>query len=517
MEADINRYFEKSTRYGRAKSLYKQYRSYDVSHGYDGDETVKTEWILKNILGEGCKCYYCGSMAWRYLGVDRDDSRKGHTEENSVCCCEECNRGKGEYTKEEFKKISEIKIYISKTIKTMETYELTRMEDYVEINNRYNREADPDSQKIKEIMNRMRKDLRDGVFTIDRCIQVEPNLHECMSGGHRLTAGRKLATTDGLIYPLVVVPVDLGGDVERVKKYIEEADLAIINQEVPCAGEGTAVAGYPAFNAPHEALDVMAELGFDVFTTATNHCLDKGYAGLVNTLDYLHENYPFVLTTGTYSSYEDSSKTPVIEVNGVKIAVLDYTYGTNGVTVKYDYSVNLLGNLDKLSEDITRAKQEADFVIVCCHWGREYYTGVISEQREYAQTIADLGADLIIGTHPHVVEPMEYIETEDGRSVPVYYSLGNFIAFQNVFPRPIGGLACITLRVDGSGVSIEKADLDFTFVSAVNYAADKYDFKVFKVSDLMPALVNAYCFGSSRFSYSDIVDFCKKMTPDWSL
>ncbi|MCR5742528.1 MAG: CapA family protein [Lachnospiraceae bacterium] len=302
-----------------------------------------------------------------------------------------------------------------------------------------------------------------------------------------------------------------------IEKYIQQADLAIINQEVPCAGEGTTVSGYPAFNAPHEALDVMAKLGFDVFTTATNHCLDKGYAGLVNTLDYLHENYPDVLTTGTYSSYEDSIKTPIIEVKGVKIAVLDYSYGTNGVTVKYDYSVNLLGDLDKLSEDITRAKQEADFVIVCCHWGREYYTGVISEQREYAKTIADLGADLIIGTHPHVVEPMEYIETEDGRSVPVYYSLGNFIAFQNVFPRPVGGLACITLRVDGGGVSIEKADLDFTFVSAINYAADKYDFKVFKVSDLLPAHVNAYCFGSSRFSYSDIVDFCKKMNPDWSL
>jgi len=301
-----------------------------------------------------------------------------------------------------------------------------------------------------------------------------------------------------------------------IKTYIQSADLAIINQEVPCAGEGTPVAGYPAFNAPHEALDVMAEIGFDVFTTATNHCLDKGYRGLVNTLDYLHTTYPDVLTTGTYSSYEDSITTPIIEVDGVKIAVLDYTYGTNGVPVTYDYSVNLLGNLDKMTADITRARQEADFVIVCAHWGREYYTGVIQEQRDYAETIAECGADLIIGTHPHVVEPMEYIETSDGREVPVFYSLGNFIAFQNQFPRPVGGLAKITLKVTSEGVTIDEAYLDFTFVSAVNYEANKYDFRVFMVSDLPERLVSAYTFSSRPFSYRDILDFCKEMNPDWT-
>ncbi|MBR6897677.1 MAG: CapA family protein [Lachnospiraceae bacterium] len=301
----------------------------------------------------------------------------------------------------------------------------------------------------------------------------------------------------------------------EIAPYIRSADLALLNQEVPCAGREYGISTYPSFNCPHEAIDVMVNIGFDVMTTATNHALDKGYQGLVNTLDYIHTAHPQILTSGTFRSLEESVTVPVITVKGVKIAVLSYTYGTNGAPVKYDYSINLLSNTDKIAADLQRAKQVADFVIVCPHWGEEYHTNISDEQRLYAQYFADWGADLIIGAHPHVVQPFETVTANDGRVVPVFYSLGNFIAWQNDFPRAIGGLAKATLAVTDHGVVVEGYDLDFTYVNTINYGPDLFSFKVYPVRSLPLEEFAKYCMPKNAYSYEDVINFCYRMNPNW--
>lgn len=218
----LDKAFFSATREGRAKNLRQQYLAYARKHGYDTSKTISAEWILKNILGEGCSCHYCGTRAWKYLGADRDDSFAGHTEENSICCCEECNAGKREYGKEDFEKISEIKIYTSKTKKKMETYTITRVEEYMSIKNDYNREID--RAHVEDIKKAMVAELRKGMVSMDRLIQVESVTYQCLSGGHRLCSGKELAIKDGIIYPLEVALVDLGGNPTRIEDYIAEME-----------------------------------------------------------------------------------------------------------------------------------------------------------------------------------------------------------------------------------------------------------------------------------------------------
>lgn len=302
-----------------------------------------------------------------------------------------------------------------------------------------------------------------------------------------------------------------------VKGIISSADVAILNQEVPCAGNQYGITGYPTFNAPTEVLDTAARLGFDVLTLATNHALDKGETGLVNTLDYLHTNYPDILTTGTASSYEEYMTIPIIEVQGIKIAVLNYTYGTNDIPLPNSYCVNMLSDRSKIEEDIRRAGEQADFVIVAPHWGNEYQLKPSTEQRQLAQFFADCGADLIIGTHPHVVQPMEWVTSADGREVLVYYSLGNFVSAQAQLPRALGGMAKVTLEAVDGDVHICYSTLDFTvtFFTAENWIFD--NFRVYMLRDFPMELLKSYGIYTwvPDFTWQDYLDVVKQMNPDW--
>ena len=334
-----------------------------------------------------------------------------------------------------------------------------------------------------------------------------------------------VAVGDNLIHEEIDVTVQLEDgsyyfdDIydDAVKTLIQNADLAILNQEVPCAGNEYGISGYPTFNAPTEVLDTAARLGFDVLTLATNHALDKGQIGLENTLSYLHTNYPNILTTGTSSTYEEYMTIPVIEVNGVKIAVLNYTYGTNGYSLYNDYCVNLLSDTEKIQSDIERARECADCVIVCPHWGDEYVLSPNTEQRELAQFFADCGADLIIGTHPHVVQPMEWVTSADGRQVLVYYSLGNFVSAQVAVPRSLGGIAKITLEFYDGQISIVDNTLDFTvtYFTEENWTFD--NFKVYMLRDFTDDLLSTY--GIFRwvpdFTMQDFMNVVYTMNPEW--
>lgn len=261
----------------------------------------------------------------------------------------------------------------------------------------------------------------------------------------------------------------------NMSEEIAAADLALVNQEVIIGGVELGISGYPTFNAPYELGDALVEAGFDVMLHATNHALDKRAKGLLNCINYWESNHPQVAVLGIHESAEDAEEIFVYEQEGIKLAILNYTYGTNGIPLPEDmpYAVDLLDK-EKIAEDLRRADELADFVIVCPHWGSEYVLKQTKEQENWAAFFAENGADLILGTHPHVIEPVEWIgqvETHAGgnaqgnaeeasgsadKGTLVYYSLGNFVNWTSssgagIANRMVGGMAQVTISMDENG------------------------------------------------------------------
>ncbi len=238
---------------------------------------------------------------------------------------------------------------------------------------------------------------------------------------------------------------------EPTKEMVEEADLAIVNQEVIMGGAELGYSGYPRFNAPYALADSLVNTGFDVVLHATNHTMDKGEEGVLNCLNYWETNFPETAVIGMYDSQEERDQVYVYEQDGIRIAILNYTYGTNGIAVPEDkpYMVNIMKE-SLIKADIQKAKEVADFVIVCPHWGTEYVHEPSKWQRVWGEFIIDSGADLILGTHPHVIEPVEWVETEKGNKGLVYWSLGNYINStasegEGVADRMLGAMATVTI------------------------------------------------------------------------
>ena len=254
----------------------------------------------------------------------------------------------------------------------------------------------------------------------------------------------------------------------NVKDEIEAADIALVNQEVIIGGTGLGITGYPSFNAPYELGDALVDTGFDVVLHATNHTLDKGKKGLMNCLSFWKDHYPEIAVLGINSSSEEQDNNIfVYEQEGIRIAILNYTYGTNGIPLPSDmpYAVNLL-NEAKVAEDVKRAKAQADFVIVCPHWGTEYLLGISKEQEYWTKQFLEDGVDLVIGTHPHVIEPVEWVGDDNGNEMLVYYSLGNFVNWtsssgKGIANRMVGGMAEVTIARNEDGeVFIKDYDIE---------------------------------------------------------
>ncbi|WP_274364676.1 CapA family protein [Paenibacillus thermotolerans] len=224
------------------------------------------------------------------------------------------------------------------------------------------------------------------------------------------------------------------GFFREVSSIISQGDWSIANLETPIAGAERGFKGYPLFNAPDELAAAIRNAGFNIVTTANNHALDQGASGAVATLNTVHENG--LLSVGTYDSEEASNQPLVIEKNGIVNAILSYTYGTNGIPVPEDkpYLISLIDK-EIMKEQIERARADgADFVTVALHFGIEYQRQPNDTQRELAEHCIKAGADLVLGSHPHVVQPYERIVTAgyDGteRTGVVMYSMGNFISNQ---------------------------------------------------------------------------------------
>ena len=226
------------------------------------------------------------------------------------------------------------------------------------------------------------------------------------------------------------------------KSCVEAADYAVVNLETTFAG-GPKYSGFPAFNSPDDMARGLRELGFDLCLTANNHSLDKGWTGLSRTLDVLDDTG--LAHVGTSRSQEERDAGPVVaDVGGISVAFLGYTYGTNGIPVPKDhpYCINIFNtdylsglrtpDKDRLAADLERAREaNTDLIAVMIHWGVEYQTTQNAYQEELADFLFANGADIILGGHSHVPQPMELRTLEDGRQGFVCYSLGNFISSQN--------------------------------------------------------------------------------------
>lgn len=219
-----------------------------------------------------------------------------------------------------------------------------------------------------------------------------------------------------------------------VKEYINSADIAIGNLETTFAGKERGYSNYPRFNTPEQLAQNLKDFGIDVVSTANNHCMDTNYTGLVSTLKYLDE--AGIAHTGTNETAEKQDDVLVKDVNGIKIAFLSFTYGTNGIAIPSDksFAVNLIDQ-DLILKQIELAKEKnPDLICASMHWGIEYQLKQNSEQEKLKDLLFNNGVDIILGSHPHVLQPMEKqtITSENGtlKDCFVIYSLGNFMSGQ---------------------------------------------------------------------------------------
>ncbi len=258
-----------------------------------------------------------------------------------------------------------------------------------------------------------------------------------------------------------------------VKSELQKPDILLANQETILGGVELGLSGYPTFNSPIEVGEALIDAGVDIVSTANNHTLDKGEKGIQRSMDYLETaGLPYV---GSYKDDTDRQRLRILEKNGISIAFLSYTYGTNGIPVPEgkDFLVNLIDK-EAMKEEIHRAKEQADTVIMSIHWGNEYQRYPDSIQEDLAQFLADEGVDIVFGHHPHVLQPVEWVTGKDGSRTLIVYSLGNFLSGQMWDYKDIGGMASVEIvkTVSAEGTKIELANPQFypTYVASQGQA-----------------------------------------------
>ncbi len=280
-----------------------------------------------------------------------------------------------------------------------------------------------------------------------------------------------------------------------IKDIVKNYDLAYYNQETILGGSEIGVSSYPAFNSPYEVGDATIDTGFNLVSLATNHTLDRGEKAIINSLNYWN-NKSNVLTSGSYLSNDDRNKVNIKEVNNITYTMLNYTYGTNGIKVPEgkEYLVNIwpcTGNnpdndtkyqeyKEVVKEDILRVRDKVDLLIVAMHFGVEYTHVPTKYQIDMAEFLSSLGVDIIIGTHPHVIMPITYIN-----DTLVIYSLGNFLSAQdtnNDYNTTVGLLSSIkiTKNIDkDNNSSIKLSDLNNELI----YTTNKDGYKIIPFSN----------------------------------
>lgn len=356
----------------------------------------------------------------------------------------------------------------------------------------------------------------DGETTTVPKTTEEPTSESSTTGSSKVTL---VAVGDNLIHNTLIESgqkkdgtLDYSGFYKNIKNDISSADIAVINQETRLGGSEFEYKGYPCFNTPWEVGTAAIDAGFDIFTCATNHTMDIGFAGIEQECKFF-DNHPEVVHVGSNDTEEDYNNIVYYTKNDIKFAILNYTYGTNGISIPKDkpWCVNMMDK-DKITSDVKAAKENADVVIVFPHWGTENSTSVSSYQEEYTKFFSDLGVDIVIGTHPHVLQPVEWVKNEKtGKKMLVYYSLGNFISHQTSLNQLCGGMAKITIEKNNGEITISSAKL-VPVVCWYRSTSGAYNFSVYKLSDYTDELAEQHHQKGATRKY--FTDYSKDIVSD---
>ena len=279
----------------------------------------------------------------------------------------------------------------------------------------------------------------------------------------------------------------------NVKDDIQAADIAFINQETVLGGNELGLAGYPCFNSPTEIAQNLKDTGFTLANIASNHTLDRFQDGIDATIQAFNE--VGITVDGAYSSQEQFDTIPVFETKGVKFSFLAYTYGTNGSEPPNPWSISYFDE-NQIRSDVARAKEISDVVIVSAHWGDEHAHVPNDFQTYYAQLFADLEVDLVIGTHTHSIEPVEWLTGVNGNKTLVIYSLGNFIGGMLTTNNAIGGMIKLDFVEKEENITIENVKWVPTFIhfegDQNNILDVRYNYQVYKLSQYTDELAQKH-------------------------
>ena len=299
-----------------------------------------------------------------------------------------------------------------------------------------------------------------------------------------------------------------------IKEKVQNYDLAYYNQETILGGTEIGLSDYPTFNSPYETADAMIDAGFNLVSTATNHTLDRGEQAVINSRKYWNKQED-VLAVGSYTSFKEKDEIQIKEKNGITYTMLNYTYGTNGIPVPEgkEYLVNVWPTdlyindperdteyqayKEKVKEDIAKVRDKVDVLIVAMHCGVEYTTEPSAYQKDEAEFLASQGVDIVIGTHPHVLEPVEWID-----DTIVFYSLGNFISAQyqdENYNKTVGLMSSlkITKTTKGEETSIKIDNIENELIYTYYNQATWSNFKVIPfsnpdIAEYLPKYKNVY-------------------------
>ncbi|BCN31222.1 CapA family protein [Anaeromicropila herbilytica] len=303
----------------------------------------------------------------------------------------------------------------------------------------------------------------------------------------------------------------------KLKNDISKADISVINQETIFGDRSVGYSGYPNFCSPIEIGEAIKKAGFDVVLQATNHTLDKGTKAIDYTLSFWRKQKCITLL-GVNQDQNERNTIRIVEKKGIKFALLNYTFSLNGhiLPSNQSYRIDMLDE-DQMKADITKAKKLADVVIVFPHWGTEYSYHPDEKQKYYTKFFAKEGVDVVIGSHPHVLQPVEWVNGPKNHKMLVYYSLGNYVSYQREAPRMLGGMANMEFIKKNDKVEIKNASI--TPIVTHYEKANNYNFSVYKLSDYTENLAKVHGVlrleKESYFSLGEMKKLAKNILGEW--
>lgn len=322
---------------------------------------------------------------------------------------------------------------------------------------------------------------------------------------------------------------------EPVKEHLAAADIKITNQETIFGGNNLGFSGFPKFNSPTEVGDAIAKAGFNVVLQATNHSADQGIQGIYHCLDFW-EKYPDILVTGIFKNAdEENQDINLLTIDGVTFAILNYTYSPNlsalpksiqghlAMLCDWDRNTGMIDfktlHPDVLT-DIAKAKEMADVVIVCPHWGTEYTFVPSSYQLKFAKQMTEAGADLIIGTHPHVIQPVEWVRGDNGNQALCYYSLGNYVSTQYNPKSMLEAMAWVTFEVEDGSVKIaeeETGAIPMVYQFSPNYNRFENVYFLDEYTEELAQAHGIHIHGGTEHTLTNLQTWAEEVLGDWLL